>query len=202
MIRINLLPHREQKRAARQRQFAVLAGLVFGLAVVVALLGHTVLSSRIDNQKSRNAFLQSEIVKLDKQIEEIKILKEQTQALLARKKVVETLQGNRSLVVHLMDQLVRQLPDGVYLKAVKQAGNNINLQGYAQSNARVASLMRNLEASPWLASPELIETKAATVNNLRVSEFSLNVKLTSPLQQDEGDKDKKAGAKKAKDKKA
>lgn len=200
MMRINLLPHREQKRAARQRQFAVLAGLVFGLAVVVALLGHTILSSRIDNQKNRNAFLQTEIVKLDKQIDEIKVLKEQIQALLARKKVVETLQGNRSQVVHLMDQLMRQLPDGVYLKAVKQTGNSINLQGYAQSNARVASLMRNLEASPWLVSPELIETKAATVNNLRVSEFSLNVKLTSPLQQDEGDRAKKAGARKPKDK--
>lgn len=200
MMRINLLPHREQKRAARQRQFAVLAGLVFGLAVVVALLGHTILSSRIDNQKNRNAFLQTEIVKLDKQIDEIKVLKEQIQALLARKKVVETLQGNRSQVVHLMDQLMRQLPDGVYLKAVKQTGNSINLQGYAQSNARVASLMRNLEASPWLVSPELIETKAATVNNLRVSEFSLNVKLTSPLQQDEGEQAKKAGARKPKDK--
>lgn len=201
MIRINLLPHREQKRAARQRQFAVLAGLVVGLAVVVSVLVHTVLSSRIDNQKSRNAFLQSEIVKLDKEIEEIKVLKEQTQALLARKKVVETLQGNRAQVVHLMDQLVRQLPDGVYLKAVKQTGDRINLQGYAQSNARVASLMRNLEASPWLVSPDLVETKAATINNLRVSEFSLNVRLTLPQQPDGAD-DKDSAAKKAKDKKA
>lgn len=182
MIRINLLPHREQKRAARQRQLAFFAGAVSVLGLVLVFMVHSILGAQVENQGARNKFLEAEINKLDDQIAEIKKLKEQTQAMLARKQVVETLQSNRSAVVYLLDQLVRQLPDGVYLKAVKQTGNDINLQGYAQSNARVATLMRNLETSSWLQSPSLIETKAATVNNLRVSEFSLNVRLVRPEQ--------------------
>lgn len=190
MIRINLLPHREQKRAARQRQMAFFAGAVSVLALVAVFLIHSILDAQVENQGARNRFLEGEIKKLDDQIAEIKKLKEQTQAMLARKQVVETLQSNRSAVVYLLDQLVRQLPDGVYLKAVKQTGDDINLQGYAQSNARVATLMRNLESSSWLQTPNLIETKAATVNNLRVSEFSLNVKLVRPEQS--ADKGKEA----------
>ena len=107
--------------------------------------------ARIDNQNSRNALLKTEIAKLDEQIKEIDKLREQTQALLARKQVVETLQTNRTEAVHLLDQLVRQLPDGIYLRSVKQAGAKVTLIGYAQSNARVSTLMRNIEASPWLA---------------------------------------------------
>ena len=182
MIRINLLPHREQKRAARQRQLAFLAGSISVLGLLLVFMVHSILDAQVENQGARNRFLETEIKKLDGQIAEIKKLKEQTQAMLARKQVVETLQSNRSAVVYLLDQLARQLPEGVYLKAVKQTGDDINLQGYAQSNARVATLMRNLEASSWLQSPNLIETKAATVNNLRVSEFSLNVKLVRPEQ--------------------
>lgn len=180
MIRINLLPHREQKRAARQRELAFMAGAVSVLGLLIVFMVHTILGSQIENQGARNNFLETEIKKLDDQIAEIKVLKEQTQAMLARKQVVETLQSNRSAVVYLLDQLARQLPDGVYLKGVKQSGNNISLQGYAQSNARVATLMRSLEDSPWLQSPNLIEVKAATINNLRASEFSLNVILTPP----------------------
>lgn len=179
-IRINLLPHREQKRAARQRQFFVLAGLVLGFGAIIAIAGHTVIAAKIDNQEGRNRFLNAEITKLDQQIEEINALKEKTQALLDRKKVVESLQADRSMVVHLLDQLVRQLPDGIYLKSIERKDNNVKLVGYAQSNARVASLMRNLEDSPWLEAPALIETKAVMLNNLRVSEFSLDVKLTPP----------------------
>ena len=180
MIRINLLPHREQKRAARQRELAFMAGAASVLGLLIVFMVHTILGTQIENQGARNSFLETEIKKLDDQIAEIKVLKEQTQAMLARKQVVETLQSNRSAVVYLLDQLVRQLPDGVYLKAVKQSGNNISLQGYAQSNARVATLMRSLEGSPWLQTPNLIEVKAATINNLRASEFSLNVKLVPP----------------------
>ena len=109
------------------------------------------------------------------------MLKEKTTALLDRKKVVETLQANRSQVVHLLDQLVRQLPDGVYLKSIEQKDDVVNLVGYAQSNARVASLMRNLDySSEWLDEPRLIETKAVVLNSLRVSEFSMNIKLSPP----------------------
>jgi len=179
MIRINLLPHREQKKAARQRELIFMASAAAVLGLLIVFLVHTILGARIENQGARNNFLETEIKKLDSQIAEIKVLKEQTQAMLARKKVVETLQSNRSAVVYLLDQLARQLPDGVYLKAVKQTGDSINLQGYAKSDARVATLMRSLEASPWLRSPNLIEVKAATINNLRASEFSLSLKLVS-----------------------
>ena len=114
---------------------------------------------------------------MTEQIDEIKKLKEQTAALLARKSVVETLQVNRSASVKLVDQLVRQLPDGVYLKAVKQTGQKVNMVGLAQSNARVSTLMRNLESSPYLEKPELVEIRAVTDRNQRVNEFSLNISL-------------------------
>jgi type IV pilus assembly protein PilN len=177
MIRINLLPHREMKRAARQRQFVFLAigSVVLGAGIVV--LAHTYIAAQIDNQKSRNELLKAENAKLDKQIEEIKVLREQTQALLARKQVVETLQSNRAEVVRLLDSLARQLPDGVYLKSVKQNGPKVNLLGYAQSSARVSTLMRNLESTPLLGSTELVEIKAVTLGGQRINEFSLNVQI-------------------------
>lgn len=180
MIRINLLPHREVKRAARQRQFNLLLGAValFGIAIVI--LGYLALDARQQTQAKRNEYLKVEIAKLDKDIVEIKGLKEQTRSLLARKQAVETLQTNRSNEVHLLDQLVRLLPEGLYLKSIKQTGNTINLQGYAQSSARVSSLMRNLESSPWLESPALIEIHAATVQGLRANEFNLNVQQKQP----------------------
>src|ERR1043166_8942053 len=174
MIRINLLPHREIRRKANQTQCFILAAMVAGLGIAMWYLVHTIFSNQIENQQGRNKYLEGEIAKLDKQIEEIKKLKEQTAQLLQRKKVVETLQSNRSEVVHLLDQLVRQLPDGVYLKGVKQTGQKVNITGYAQSNARVSTLMRNLESSPYLRSPTLVEIKSVTQGNLRLSEFSLN----------------------------
>lgn len=201
MIRVNLLPHREQKRAAQQRQFGLLAGGIAVFAALIVLLIHGLLAGRIENQQGRNNYLETEIAKLDLQIAEIKRIKEQTQGLLSRKQVVETLQNNRSAVVHLLDQLARQLPDGVYLKEVKQTGNDIFLQGYAQSNARVAALMRNLDASPWLESPNLIETKSATVKNIRGSEFTLTVKF-APLGKSVPDEGKAPVEPPAKDKKA
>jgi type IV pilus assembly protein PilN len=186
MIRINLLPHREQKRQARQRQFISLAiGLtVLGLAVV--LLVHVIIGAQIESQESRNSLLKTEIAKLDDQIKEIDKLREQTQALLARKQVVETLQSNRTEAVHLLDQMVRQLPDGIYLKSLKQAGGKVTLVGYAQSNARVSTLMRNIDSSPWLQQPELVEIKlvpSPAAKDLRVNEFTLNVQIkpTAPM---------------------
>jgi type IV pilus assembly protein PilN len=178
MVRINLLPHRELRRRRQRDAFLAFSALtvVFGGAVVFAVYG--VIGGQIEQQQGRNRFLDGEIVKLDKQIEEIQKLREQTQAMLARKKVVETLQGNRSEAVNLLDQLVRQLPDGVYLRSVKQKGSTVNLSGYAQSNARVSSLLRNLEASPWLQQPSLVEIKAATTGIARLNEFTVNVKLT------------------------
>ena len=175
--RINLLPHREVKRAARKREFIFVAAGTVIFALATALLAHTILVGMVDSQLAKNKFLKEEIAKVDKEIEEIQRLKEQTTALLARKQIVETLQANRTEAVHLLDQLARQLPDGIYLKSVKQTDDKINLTGYAQSNARIATLMRNLDSSPWLSNAELVETKAVQLNNLRVNEFSLNIQL-------------------------
>ena len=177
MIRINLLPHRELKRKARQQQFAVLAGITFFLGLLTVGVIHLMITGQIEHQESRNNYMTDQIAILDKQIDEIKKIRAQTQALLARKQVVETLQDNRSDVVHLLDQLVRLLPNGVYLQSIKQTNQTINLTGYAQSNARVSSLMRKLESSPWLGLPSLIEIKASNVNNARLNAFSLNVTL-------------------------
>src|SRR5208282_4945638 len=177
MVRINLLPHREQKRQARRRQFVSLA---VGLAILgVAMVGlvHIVIAARIEDQNSRNSLLKTEIAKLDEQIKEIDRLRDQTQALLARKQVVETLQANRTEAVHLLDQLVRQLPDGVYLKSVKQAGTKVTLDGFAQSNARVSTLMRNIENSPWLTAPELIEIRSVPLDKQKVNEFTLSLQI-------------------------
>lgn len=177
MIRINLLPHSEMKRAARQRRFAFLAGCAALTGGLLVLFVHGINEGRIVDQDGRNKLLTSEIKKLDEQIDEIKKIKEQTQELLARKQVVEGLQTNRNEAVHLLDQLLRLLPDGTYLKGVKQTGQVVNITGYTQSNARISTLMRNLAGSPWLEAPELVEIKAATVNNVRANEFSLNVKI-------------------------
>ncbi len=184
MIPINLLPHRAARRKAQQQQFFILAGMTIALAGVIVFAVHTIFSERIENQDARNKYLESEIVVLDKQIDEIKKLKEQTQALLARKRVVETLQANRTETVRLLDQLVRQLPDGIYLKSVKQTGQRVNVVGYATSNARVSTLMRNFEASPWLEKPSLIEIKAVTVDKVDLNEFNLNIEISRPKEID------------------
>lgn len=177
MIRINLLPHREEARKAKRQQFYVMLGLVSVLAIVVVAAVHLVIGSYVDAQESKNNFLTREIGELNKQIAEIKRLKEQTQALLARKQVIESLQLDRAESVHLLNGLARQVPDGVYLKSVKQAGKRVQLVGYALSNARVSTLMRNLDASPNMEKPVLIEIKAADVGRRRVSEFILDVHM-------------------------
>ena len=180
MIRINLLPHRAEKRRARQIQFIALSVISAVLAALVVGIVQVGISREISYQERRNAYLKQETAVLDKQIEEIKRLREQTQALLARKNVVEGLQSTRSDVVHLLDQMLRILPDGVYLKSLKQTGNKINLVGYAQSNARVSTLMRAVEDSPWLDTPTLVEIHATGAGAARLNEFTLNFNLTRP----------------------
>lgn len=180
MIRINLLPHREEKRKAQRQQFFALSGLVAVLAILIVIMVHGVIAGYISNQEGKNEFLKKEIAALDKEIDEIKRLKEQTNALLSRKNVIESLQGSRAETVQLFNELARQVPAGIYLKSLKQTGNTINLTGVAQSNARVSTLMRQLEASPLLERPDLIEIKAASVGNRRYAEFNLNVFITRP----------------------
>ncbi len=174
MIRINLLPHREEKRKAKRQQFYGLLGLVSILACLIVFLVYTIIDGYIVAQEAKNDFLKKEIVQLDKEIDQIKRLKEQTQALLARKQVIESLQRDRAEAVRLLSELVKQMPEGVYIRSVKQDGARIVLIGYAQSNARVSTLMRNIEASPWLERPQLVEIKAVTVDKRRLNEFSVN----------------------------
>ena len=177
MIRINLLPHREIRRKQQQQQFFITLGIVVAIGAGIWFAVHTYLEDQFDNQVNRNRYLQAEIDKLEKQIAEIQKLKDQTAALLARKRVVETLQGTRSEVVHLLDQLVRQLPDGVYLSSIKQTGTKVLIGGYTQSQARVSTLMRNLESSPHLELPGLIEIKSAQVGAQRLNEFTMNINI-------------------------
>jgi type IV pilus assembly protein PilN len=177
MSLINLLPHREERRKRARQHFFVVAGGTAVIGILVVGLMHTFYATKLEVQDGRNRFLKNEVVKLDKDIAEIKKLRDEIQALLARKQVIETLQADRAQTVHLLDELVRQTPDGVYLRSVTQTGLRVNLLGYAQSNARVSTLMRNIESSPWLERPELVEVKAANVDKRRVSEFNMNISL-------------------------
>jgi type IV pilus assembly protein PilN len=198
--RINLLPHREEKRKRARMHFGVLGGMTALLGAAVVLAGWLFYSQRISAQEDRNKFMKAEIAKVDKEIDEIKEVKDKISALLARKAVIETLQTDRVQTVHLMDELVRQMPEGVFLKSVKQQGAGIDLVGYAQSNARVSTLMRNIESSPWLANPNLIEIKATNLGKMRISEFDLKLQLkkpTAPVTKDGAKEGAKGAAKPA-----
>lgn len=197
MIRINLLPHRQIRRAERQRQFTLMIVAAAVAAAVIVFLGQTFIVAETDSQNSRNARLNEAIVKLDKQIEEIKQLKDKIQEVLERKQVVENLQSNRSQAVVILDELTRQLPEGMYLSSIKQQGPTITLEGIADTNARVATLVRNLSGSQWLESPALVEIKAIQVNNLKANNFILTVKLKVQKTPESG-----STATKGKDKKA
>ena len=202
MIRVNLLPHREEKRKRRQQQFGVLAGIALVISLLIAGAVWLFFDQQVTQQQANVAYMKAEIDKLDKQIEEIRKIREETASLLAKKQVVEGLQSNRSEPVQLLDQLLRQLPEGVYLKAIKQVGPKVNLSGYAQSNARVSTLMRNLGASPYLENPELVEIKAVPSpdkSGNRVNEFNMNISIKRAQAEDArtaaGKAAPKAGAK-------
>lgn len=177
MNRINLLPHRQERRDAARKHFFIVAAMTAVLGGAVVLLVHGYNAAQVSEQASRNEFLKKETEKLDVEIAEIKKLKDEIQALLSRKQVIETLQADRAQTVYLLDQLVHQMPEGVYLRSISQKGGRVNLIGYAQSNARVSTLMRNVEASQWLEAPKLNEIKATVVGGKRVSEFNLDVSL-------------------------
>jgi type IV pilus assembly protein PilN len=198
MIRINLLPHREQARKERRRQFVSLAIMMVACGLLIWFVGFILLGQEIDAQQDSNRFLQSEIASLDKEIAEIARLRDQTQALLARKQVIESLQGNRTQTVMIFNELTRAMPEGVYLRSLKETGSQINLSGYAQSNARVSQLMRNLDSGTIFENPSLVEIKAATVNHREVGDYTLNVNIKAPKKDDDsGDGKKGAGGKAA-----
>ncbi|MBA4708049.1 PilN domain-containing protein [Aquitalea aquatica] len=181
MIRINLLPHREQKKAAHRLRFQLLLGSAVAVALLIIGISYFVLDSRQSRQEERNQFLQAEITKLNQQIKDIGMLKKQRDDLLARKQLVERLQQGRNDAVHVFDQLLRQTPDGIYLKSFKQTGNTFSFSGYGLSGARVSNYMRTLAQSQIFSEPQLIEVKSAVINNQRVSEFSLTSTLKQPV---------------------
>jgi type IV pilus assembly protein PilN len=185
MARINLLPWREQLREERKQQFLVSMAGVFVLACALVFLGDQYLNAEIDNQTARNEFLKKEISVLDARIKEISELKTRRQQLLERMKIIQDLQGNRSIIARVFDQLVRTLPDGVYFSSLKMAGHNIDIHGAAESNNRVSSLMRNLAGSEWLASPNLSEVKATSSGGVdQANEFTLSVQQVTPVEAD------------------
>ncbi|MDQ7956901.1 MAG: PilN domain-containing protein [Rhodocyclaceae bacterium] len=186
MILINLLPHREAARKRRRENFYASLGAAALIGGLLAGAGYVWLQTQITEQQSKNGFLQAEIKKLDDEIKEISTLQAEITALSARQQAVEDLQGDRNLPVHLLNELVRQLPDGVYLTSMKQDNRIVTLQGMAQSNERVSELLRNLgNSSPWLVKPELVEITAATValsqrDQRRVANFTVRVGVKRP----------------------
>ncbi len=188
MILINLLPHREEKRRQRKRAYFVALGAsaVFGLAV--AGVWYAVLDQLTSMQQSRNDFLKAEIARLEVQIKDIATLRAEIEALKARQKAVEGLQTDRNMPVYLLDELVKQTPEGIYLTSIKQKGQIVQLTGMAQTNERVSEFLRNtLYSSPWLERPELVEIKSAAAtpggtgrDPRRLNEFSMRLTLKRP----------------------
>jgi type IV pilus assembly protein PilN len=180
MARINLLPWRAERRKQRQKEFGLMLGLAAAAAIGVSLLISTYYDAQIEGQNERNAYVRDRITEVDRQITEIKALDEKKARLLARKDVIEQLQASRSQMVHLFDSLVRTIPDGVVLTAVKQDDQVLTLQGRSQSNARVSTYLRNLEGSGWMTQPELSIIEAKGTDKGLPYEFSLQVRLANP----------------------
>lgn len=183
MILINLLPHREEARKRRKEAFQATMFASFLLGLVIAGAIYWWFQMMITDQQSKNSFLQQEITVLEGQIKEIASIEDEIASLRARQTAVENLQSDRNLPVHLLSELVKQLPDGVYITGIKQADQSISMQGMAQSNERVSELLRNLSNNtPWLAKPELTEIVASTValsqrDQRRVASFNLRFQL-------------------------
>jgi|SRR5665213_538914 len=174
MPRINLLPWRDQERKVKRREFAVAAGGAIFAAVIFALGGKLLYSNWIDTQNEKNGLLKKEIVKLDAQIADIQDLENRKQRLIARMDIIEQLQRKRPEIVHLFDEIVRTMPEGVYLTALKQTGNKIEMHGVAQSSTRVSTLMRNIDASVWMDNPVLQVVESAKDSPSGGSSFTLS----------------------------
>jgi type IV pilus assembly protein PilN len=191
MIRINLLPHREMRRERRKKDFVAFMLLVVVFGASVALLVALGIGQRIDAQQARNDYIKRENDKLDAQIKEIALLRQEIDSLRARQLAVENLQRDRTLPVHVMDELVKYTPDGIYFKQVKQEERKVSMVGVAQSNERVSNLLRSLSyETPWLERPELVEIKAAPAgkpdakDTRRVFEFAVNAMVKTPAAAD------------------
>lgn len=199
MIKINLLPHREEKRKQRKKEFVALMALSAIVGALIVLLVGGYFSTKLSDQEQRNSFIKAENAKLDVQIKEVASLKQEIEALKARQQAVEDLQSDRNQPVYLMDELASQVPEGVYLKSLKQDGQKVTLNGYAQSNERVSELLRNLgNQSPWLQKPDLIEIRSVNVGQgkdaKKIFDFSINVLIQRPRDKDKETTDEKSNA--------
>jgi type IV pilus assembly protein PilN len=188
MIKINLLPHREAKRRLRKNTFFTMLVMAVVLGGVIVLAVGGFIANKISNQNDRNAFIKAENVRLDGQIKEIATLKQEIEALIARQQAVEDLQGDRNQPVYLMDELVKQVPEGIYLRSFKQNGQRVVINGYAQSNERVSELLRNFSnSSPWLERPDLVEIRSTGIGQgkdaKKVFDFTINVGIKRPRDQ-------------------
>lgn len=180
MPRINLLPWREELRRQRRTEYLSVLGACALAAAAVWFAIHMHFNALIEQQQRRNQFLTAEIKLLDKKIEEIKQLEKEKENLIARMKAIETLQTSRPVVVHLFDELVSTLPEGVYLTSINQTGDTVTIKGIAQSNARVSNYMRNVEASQWVRDPKLSIIQSKTEDGKRIADFTLTIKQAGP----------------------
>jgi type IV pilus assembly protein PilN len=180
MPRINLLPWRAELRRQRRTEYLIALGICAVVAVAVLATVDFYYNALIDQQNTRNNFLTEKITELDKKIAEIKQLEKEKENLIARMKAIEQLQTSRPYVVHLFDELVSTLPDGVYLTSVQQSGDVVTLKGVAQSNARVSNYMRNIESSIWLKDPKLTVIQSKTQTGRRIADFTLTLKQNKP----------------------
>jgi type IV pilus assembly protein PilN len=182
MVKINLLPWREERRQKLTKEYYVLLGIAALIALAIVFSVYMIYDHNIKFQNQRNDIITAEIVKLDAQIKEIEGLEKKREDLLARKKVIEELQANRTQMVHLFDELVSTIPNGLFLENIKQNGNIISLEGYAQSHSRVSAYMRKLEKSEWFKVPVIVEyIKADESFDTHEQKFKLMVNLTNPL---------------------
>lgn len=188
MATINLLPWREERRRERKRQFFIILGTAAGITLGIIVLVHGLFTQLIEHQQVRNKYIEDQIALLDKKITEIRELEKEKQRLLDRIRAIETLQTSRPVIVHLFDELVTALPEGVFLTEISQQGDVIAIKGVAQSNARVSSFMRNIEVSPWLKSPHLELVEATAQDGRRLSNFTLKVQqvIQTAKQEDQG----------------
>ena len=180
MAKINLLPWREQRREHQRKEFLAVLGGVAAAGVLVALIGHLLINGQIDYQNERNQYLKTHISALDKQVAEIKELQTRRNQLIDRMKVIGDLQGTRPLIVRIFDEIVRTLPDGVYFRGMERTGQQITIRGTAESNNRVSSLMRRLDASEWFSEPTLKGVKANPGFGEQANDFDLTVKVSMP----------------------
>ncbi len=181
MANINLLPWREERREELKKEFLTVLGGIVVFALLIVFLWHSKLESSIQNQQARNGYLKKNIAELSLQVAEIQELKKKREQLIERMRIIQELQGNRPEIVHIIDELVRTIPDGVYYKNIDRKDKVITINGTAESNNRVSSLMRRLDNSEWFGDPNLISVKTNPQYGEQANDFLMKVKLEKPV---------------------